>query len=167
MAGNILVEPCDVRALRVALALVNDARDCRYPAPKDALGLVPGGWDAVAVNLDRMAEDGASPNDDPPGSTLDDLHNDHAALTVLLRLAELGAAECATDAEWTARMGENFMHETVADECDQENAAAIAGLYGNGAGGFEPEALVAWVKGRLEETANSIDGWRERAKGVL
>ena len=62
---NVRIEPCDLLALRAALRLVNLERNSGRRPQADAG--VPGGWDAVAINLDRIAEDAADSGDQVPG----------------------------------------------------------------------------------------------------
>lgn len=78
-----------------------------------------------------------------PGSTLDDIDNDHAALTMALRLAELGLMVTRGETDGTR-------------EEYQTLSRWIEPLYSDGAGAFEPSALVVWLKERLAETENTI-----------
>jgi hypothetical protein len=84
-----------------------------------------------------------------PGSTVEDLENDLAALDLLLRLAEYGVEACASVAEREGTTGEETR--------DFPALERVANLYRNGAGGFDETAVVAWIKERITETENSIE----------
>ena len=69
-------------------------------------------------------------------TTLETLQNDADALAVLVRLAEYGAGACMKDGRYRRD---------------------VAALYGDGAGGYDADAVLAWARQRLAETENTIE----------
>jgi hypothetical protein len=87
-----------------------------------------------------------------PGSTVEDLENDLAALTMALRLAEYGNDCCERDAVPGNDPSKANPHSAARADRD------VARLYNDGAGAFEASALVVWLQERIAETENTIDG---------
>jgi hypothetical protein len=102
---------------------------------------VTGGY-RVQRDMDGGAPTGVSP--DP----LADLMNDADALSVLVRLAEYGLECCE---KFNARIGTPGERQA-----DYPAAVTVARLFDNGAGGYEADAVVAWVRDRLNETENTV-----------
>jgi len=89
-------------------------------------------------------EDSGTPTLSPPGSTVEDLENDLTNLELARRLAS-----------WAQDVDAG---EGIDDDASDNARGIVERLLRDGAGTYEPSALVAWLGERITDTENTIAG---------